>query len=1253
MPADCPNHDQLRTWLDDESVDLSNHIDTCAFCQQSVQTMLEDYDEFLHSFREVALHAANPSQQRSLDAIKEKVVQRLSTDSPVGAQEGNADEWIGRRLGQYEIEELVGKGGMGRVYRARHIHLQKDVAIKLLLASRASHGQAADRFAREWVASAKVTSPHVVQALDAGKVDNVAFLVLEFLEGLNLRKLRQATSQLSIPIACELVRQATVGLKAIDDAGLVHRDIKPSNLMLTSDGVVKLLDLGLARFNESESPGDGELTASGVVLGTMQFMAPEQCRKPGEADVRADLYSLGCTLYYLLTGQPPFHGPSYESIYDVMRGHVKDEVPSIAKYRDDVPEDLIAIVDKLLAKAPEDRFATPTELIDALSSFATEVNLQSLAMTAVRDNEATRETEPNRLGQTVSYSRARPAVSNESAIASSFIGLINHRRGKLLIAASLLLLAGLLLGMTPVGQQAIRVVTNCGQLVIQDVAPNITVIVRQDKVVIKEGKERRFNLRVGEYDIALIEPDGTELHAESFRITRGGNKIVEVKHETTPEIESIDESITGEPRPKVTVRVPDLTPLPTDQLDNRFGVTSLVSRPSNIPGVLRWTVETKRARGEVERYAFDPSGEQIAAGGSDGVVRVFREADFNLVGMFPGLTSVTALCWSPDAAYVAAGDAAGKILIWQASTGKVVGQCVFAEPSQTGITSLAWSPDGARLGAGVPGRVVVFVDLHSGATPDALDHDDNAVIAWSHDGTRLALAGSRGMLKIREVATGQLVVESQTSDRAITGIAWSPDDRLVATAASSEIRVSNLQGESVATLNGEWVTWPEVGSSVISGDGKNIRIWDTSDWQLTNKFQDHKGTWKIKPAVSSPDGNKLLYGRFGESDLCVVDLQRMTFRYAPPGIAGSQAVLSWDSSQQRIASAHGEAAEIVVFDPANSPPITRKSCSDNGVELMLRSVSWSPDGNDIASGGAGTVGVVGAVQDRLRVLRDDRVANMILDSDWSEAGIATRSIDGRVVVWDFETGQVSRLFDTARDTVGALSWSPDKNKLAFGSKDTIQVWDRVADKLTQLVQHDGRVSALAWSPDSEALCFNRFGTVFVRHLSTGVTTELRRGTNDAHRGWVWSIAWPAKGKQLVTHGDSCVRIWGVEERQMLEEISVTPADWLSDPTAISSNGKTIAVCGSDRTVRLWRTEDGEPFLNYTTLDEGHWLVATPDGNWLGSEGVESELVYLVESDAGVQRLTPTEMQKRFGWEPNAASVHRLLDAAFSASTINQ
>jgi serine/threonine protein kinase len=275
---------------------------------------------------------------------------------------------VAGRVGQYDLIEQIGRGGMGVVWKATHRHLHQIVAIKFLAPEAWSDPQAIARFYREMRAIGRVTHPNLIRALDAGDYDGHHVLVMEYVEGLTLRDILQRNGRMTVGAACELIRHAANGLAAIDAAGMVHRDLKPSNLFLTSDGVLKILDLGLARISRERDERD--FTSTDQLLGTIDYMAPEQSIDPRSVDVRADLYSLGCTLYALLTGAPPFIGPAYLTLESRLRAHRVDLPPLLREVRRDVPTPVADLVGQLLRKLPEERVQTPAELASALAPFA-------------------------------------------------------------------------------------------------------------------------------------------------------------------------------------------------------------------------------------------------------------------------------------------------------------------------------------------------------------------------------------------------------------------------------------------------------------------------------------------------------------------------------------------------------------------------------------------------------------------------------------------------------------------------------------------------------------------------------------------------------------------------------------------------------------------------------------------------------------------------------------------------------------------
>lgn len=281
---------------------------------------------------------------------------------PLPGQETQAQ----RRLGPYVLGESLGGGGMGDVFLATHVLMKtRRVAVKILKPHLVGQPYLLKRFLREIAAVGGVKShPNLVRAEFADLADDVPYLVMEYVGGIDLGRYLKRRGPLPIPDACEIIRQAAHGLAAIHEAGFVHRDLKPSNLMLTRDGVIKILDLGLARLQMIESPAD-ELTNTNCFLGTSDYTAPEQAEDPRSVDIRADIYSLGCTVYKLLSGQAPY--AEHASTAQKIRAHAAAPFPN---WPASVSPALEAVFAKMVAKDRAERYATPLELAAALAPFA-------------------------------------------------------------------------------------------------------------------------------------------------------------------------------------------------------------------------------------------------------------------------------------------------------------------------------------------------------------------------------------------------------------------------------------------------------------------------------------------------------------------------------------------------------------------------------------------------------------------------------------------------------------------------------------------------------------------------------------------------------------------------------------------------------------------------------------------------------------------------------------------------------------------
>jgi serine/threonine protein kinase len=256
---------------------------------------------------------------------------------------------------------------MGRVFKARQVRLDRIVALKVILPERLADAGAVERFQREARAIARLSHPNIVTVHDCGIAGNTSFLVLEYVEGTDLAK-RIRASPVPVQQACDYVRQTALALQHAHERGLVHRDIKPGNLLIDAGGAqVKVLDLGLALLVKAPNThmSSTALTGAGAVLGTLAYLAPEQALDPHRVDIRADLYSLGCTFYELLTGQVPFPGASFA---EAVLLHQSAQPRAVRQLRPEMPAEVAAIVEKLMAKRPEDRYQTPAELAAALAA---------------------------------------------------------------------------------------------------------------------------------------------------------------------------------------------------------------------------------------------------------------------------------------------------------------------------------------------------------------------------------------------------------------------------------------------------------------------------------------------------------------------------------------------------------------------------------------------------------------------------------------------------------------------------------------------------------------------------------------------------------------------------------------------------------------------------------------------------------------------------------------------------------------------
>ena len=323
------------------------------------------------------------------------------------------------RIGKYEVVAHIATGGMGAVYRARDVEQDRDVALKVLTPDMAARPAMLERFRREARNAAQLRHENIVRIFECGESNGTHFLVLEFVDGIDLHELINRKGKLPPEECRQIMIQAARALDHVHQRGIVHRDIKPSNFLVTmKDGrsLVKMTDLGLARQARDE---EFRVTRDGTTVGTIDYMSPEQAKDSGKADIRSDIYSLGCTFYHMLTGQAPFpEGSLTERMYK----HIEAEPEDVRTFSEKVPAGLVAILHRMMRKKPAQRYQTPKELLDDLENPDQAADPSSTETTTVKSSVPTEEARPAARDK-VRRSRGKGRRSGKKARTPLFLGI--------------------------------------------------------------------------------------------------------------------------------------------------------------------------------------------------------------------------------------------------------------------------------------------------------------------------------------------------------------------------------------------------------------------------------------------------------------------------------------------------------------------------------------------------------------------------------------------------------------------------------------------------------------------------------------------------------------------------------------------------------------------------------------------------------------------------------------------------------------
>jgi sugar lactone lactonase YvrE len=713
------------------------------------------------------------------------------------------------RLDHYEVLEVVGKGGMGTVLRARDTKLERVVALKVLAAPLAACGTSRQRFAREARAAAAVRDDHVIDIHAVCDDPARPYLVMEYIDGCTLEALLRRGGPLEVKEVLRIGLQVARGLAAAHKHGLVHRDVKPANILL-ENGVqrVKLTDFGLARAAD-----DASLTQSGFIAGTPLYMAPEQAA--GEAiDARADLFSLGSVLYELCTGRPAFRAPTTMAV--ICR--VCYEIPRpIREVNPDIPEALCRLIERLHAKKPADRPASTQEVAELLAGLLADLN-QGRSRSA----------------------RGTPAPQDPARQ----VRPTRHRwRGA---AAALVLLAvglgaGEATGLTDVRGTVIRLLSPEGTLVVEVDDPGVSVAVDGGDVVISGAGVREVRLKPGQYKVQASK-DGQVVRQELVTIARNGWQVVRVSQEAAPatEAERREKSGAALPAPKLKKALPGHTKAIINVAYSPDG--RLLASGDEAGEVRVWDMPGGNLRYALPRYgtgahglAFSPDGKFLltAAAGGGGDINVWEAQTGKPDGALKGHTKgLCQLSFGPDGKTLVSAGSDCTVRVWDFAQRREVR--VVPAPDGQWIRSVVLSADGKiAVGGGPDGKVFLL-----GSDGQLLKTFDTSAgpVFFSRDGRLLAgTTWLEGLVTVWDVHSGEKVGAWRAHEGHANGGAFSHDGHTLVTAGGDGVFFWDVATRrQLAEVHHEGVAYqlafsPDGGTLATTGrDDRLVKVWDVS-----------------------------------------------------------------------------------------------------------------------------------------------------------------------------------------------------------------------------------------------------------------------------------------------------------------------------------------------------------------------------------------------------------------------------------------
>ena len=693
---------------------------------------------------------------------------------------------------RFRLDRLVGQGGFARVYLSTDLLLDRQVAVKVLSPSQIGADTAPflDRFAAEARLIARLEHPHILGLYDYGQSDDLAYLVMPYVAGGSLHDARRLAGRFSPPQVAAYLRQVAAALDYAHRNNIVHRDIKPQNMLLRDDQLL-VADFGIAKVLREDSTQSGT-----AIIGSASYMAPEQFQ--GRVGRATDIYALGCVMFELLTGAPPYPGPAERSMF----GHVWGEIPRLAATLPDAPPALQAVLDQALAKRPEDRFASAGELSDAFASAL-----------ANPHEQPTRRLDPS----------PPPVPPPPLVVPIASTNLPAYPAAPLAGTPTTVLPAA------PQHPPANR------RLVVGLIAGMVTLL-----ILLGIGGVIFANRPTPGESGSSPTPEPTLAAALSATAAPTASIRPAPTVATSASHTAIQLSGNAE-RVELTAWSPNGAFLATARED---GIAQWWRKDGQLVRELTGHTDAVRS------LAWSPDGRYLATGGYDGDVLLWQENQPNPTRITGNGDTVSFLAWSPDGKVLAA--TSGVLRFIQANTWTVAA----TSETPSAYHALAWSPDGRLLAVGSQGVLGLYYSDGRLAASLTGHTGDVIGLAWSPDSTRLASAG--GNLRLWDAKTFQLVSAMAGHSGEVTSVAWSPDGKVISSGATDgTVRLWQPDGTPLRTLLGHnqnilLVAWLRDGTLVSGDNGSILRWWTTAGVLLSQGKVSGCGVIHLAPAPTEP-----------------------------------------------------------------------------------------------------------------------------------------------------------------------------------------------------------------------------------------------------------------------------------------------------------------------------------------------------------------------------------------------------------------